>query len=38
MVYPSTKPELAVRFICGKLMRGQHEYYPTPGDEESGQL
>jgi hypothetical protein len=38
MVDPSAKPELVVRFVCGKLMRGQHQYYPRLGDEESGQF
>jgi hypothetical protein len=38
MVSSSAKPELVIRLVCGKLMRGRHEYYPTRGDEESGQL
>jgi hypothetical protein len=38
MVFSFAKPELVVRLVCGKLMRGRHEYYPTPSDEESGQL
>jgi hypothetical protein len=38
MVYSSAKPELVVRLVCGKLMRGRHKYYPKLGDEESGQF
>jgi hypothetical protein len=38
MVYPSARPELVDRFGRGLLMRGRHKYYPSLGDEESGQL
>jgi hypothetical protein len=38
MVYPSAKPELVVQFVCGKLMRRRHQYYPRLSDEESGQF
>jgi hypothetical protein len=38
MVYSSAKPELVVRLVCGKLMRGRQQYYPRLGDEESGQF